>query len=441
MNKLGPLRLIIALSAFHFTGTILAQTSNGDPKSTSVPSVDSPTATSDDTVQVVKVEEQKTQYATALDGTGLIALDSSAPSHLFFGATVSGGWDSNPDNLGNGVASGVYTLSPYVGIQASTPKTQYLFQYQSTISGFSSSSYTRQNMNLASAKIVGSASNRWSWDLRAAGSYGQDSIRFLGSQQTVVVGEVPGTGPNSASYLPNAGTVTYVDGGGGVKYRKSERDSFEFRSSNSFSHYTGLSESNSIASSKLGYNRDLSPTLGVIAYGQNAYYYGSLHCESYGGGVGLHWQPAERTSLSLSGGPQFNTSACGSQQGFAYDASFSTRLSGTSQIYLLSARQPTTSYLGPGLWQTSASGGYQKQVRTVGTISFDIGYVASDTLATVSSYHGIYFDFVYGYRLGHGIRASYSYRGYIGDSGGTSFNRNVAVFSIAWTPSAGHVFQ
>jgi hypothetical protein len=356
------------------------------------------------------------------------------------GATIAGGWDSNTDNLGNGIGSGLFTVSPYLGIQAITPKTQYLLQYQSTHTGFSSS-YAGQNMNVASASILSSVNSRWSWDLKAVGSYGQDSIRFLGSQQTVAVGEVPGTGANSASYLANAGTVTYVEGAVGVKYRKSQIETIELRIANDFSHYTGLKESNSTATTNLIYDRDLSPTLGMIAYGQNAYYYGSLHCESYGGGFGLHWRPSERTLLSVSGGPQINVSECGSQQGFAYSVSFSTRLSGKSQIYVLSDRQPTTSYLGPGLWQESSSAGYQRQVLSNGTISFDIGYVASDTLAEVSSYHGTYFDCNYGHRLGHGLRASYSYRGYVGDSGGTHYSRNVALFSIVWTPGAGHVFQ
>jgi hypothetical protein len=440
MSKSVYFCLIAVLYAGLFVKPTFGQTSNEDPRNTSTQASIEPSAVNnEDTVK--KGEEEQTQYATALDGTGLISLDRGAPSHLLFGATVAGGWDSNPDNLSNGIASGVLSFSPYVGIQANTPKTQYLLQYQPTITGFSSNSYIRQTMNIASARIIGTATDRWSWDIKAMASYGQDSVRFLGSQQTVAVGEVPGTGPNSASYLPNAGTVTYADGGLGVRYMTSERDSVEFRGANTFSHYTGLNESNNIATTTLTYDRDLSPTLGLLAYGQNAYYYGSLHCESYGGGVGLRWRPSEMTTLSLSAGPQLNTSTCGSQQGFSHSASYSTRLSRTSQIYLLSARQPTTSYLGPGLWQESASGGYQQQVGSVGTVSFDVGYVASTTLATISSYHGTYFDFVYGYRLGHGLRASYSYRGYVGDSGGDHFTRNVALFSFAWTPAAGHVFQ
>jgi hypothetical protein len=80
-------------------------------------------------------------------------------------------------------------------------------------------------------------------------------------------------------------------------------------------------------------------------------------------------------------------------------------------------------------------------VTSIGTIGFDVGYVASDTLTTVASYRGTYFDGTYAYRLGHAWRASYSYRGYVGDSGGTRFSRNVAQFSVTWSPGTGRIFQ
>jgi hypothetical protein len=256
------------------------------------------------------------------------------------------------------------------------------------------------------------------------------------------VGEVPGNNSSSASYLPNAGTVTYANGNLDIHYRKSERDSLEFDLANSFSHFTGVSENNGIATTgRFGYRRELSSRLGVIAYGQSSYINGFINCASFGGGIGLTWQAGERTSLSLSGGPQFDTSACGNQLAFSYNAAFSTRLSYKSQIYLLASRQPTASYLGPQLWQLSVSGGYQRQIMSIGTVSLDLGYAGSDTLATVSSYHGTYFDCIYGYPIGHGFSATYTYRGYVGDWNGTKFTRDLALFSLTWTPGAGRVFQ
>lgn len=428
MSKPEFSRLLIVLLLGISAGSVLAQAPADD--TAGEPTAEAAVATTDDTA----ASQQPAQYAASLDGTGLISLNASAPNHLLFGVTTGGGWDSNPDNLGKGVSSGLYTVSPYIGVQINTPRTQYLVQYASTNTGFSAH-YAEQSMQTASASVRGNLSDRWSWNLNAMGSYGQDSIRFLGSQQTVAVGGVAGTGPNSASYLPNAGTVTYADASVGAQYRKSQRDTIEIAASNAFSRYSTLTGSNSIATLNLSYARDLSPKLAALAYGQSSSYYGALSCESYGAGIGVRWQPMEQTTISLSGGPQLDKS-CGSQQGFAYNASVSTNLSDKAQLYLLAGRQPTASYLGPGLWQQSASAGYQRQVTSIGAVSVDVGYVASDTLKTVSSYHGTYFDFIYGYRLHHGIRCSYSYRGYLGDSGGVSFKRNVAMFSLTWAPGA-----
>lgn len=432
MNQRGCLRLIVTLSIGIFVGVAFAQAPIDNSTDVSIASSDGSTAAGINSEVSNDDENQQIQYAASLDGTGLISLSSYIPSHFLWGMTAAGGWDSNPDNQYGGTPSGIYTLNPYVGAQINTPKNQYLLQYQSTNTGFTSN-YARQSMNVASVRVRSNLSERWNLDLKASGSYGQDSIRFLGSQQTVAVGGVAGTGPSSASYLPNAGTVTYIDESIGASNRRSKRDTIEVSASNSFNHYSGLGESNSVAALNLAYARDLSPTVAALIYAQNSSYYGSLRCESYGGGVGMKWQAGEKTAFSISGGPQLNTSACGTQQGFAYSTSFNTQLTGKSQLYLLSARQPTASYLGPGLWQESSSGGYQRQVTTIGSISFDVGYVASKTLTTVNSYHGTYIDFIYGYHLAHGLRASYSYRGYIGDAGGTRFNRNAAMFSMVWT--------
>jgi hypothetical protein len=443
MNKFSHIRPITALFIGVLVSSLHAQTADENHVNTSnrSPGQSSLANATDSTQTLIGTGDEQMQYTPALDGSGLISMDSAMPKRILVGAVVSGGWDSNPDNLANGASSGLYTLSPYVGIQSNSSSTRFLLQYQPTITGYSSGAYSNQTMHAASIAILGNVNERWKWDLNASGNHGEDATRFIAPQQSIAVGEVPGAGPNSASYLANAGTVTFVTGSAGVHYRKSERDSFEFGIANTFSRYAGFSDNNSIASTNFGYDRALSSSFDMRAYEQTYYYYGAINCPSFGGGVGIKWHVLDGTFLSLSGGPQLNTAACGKQQKFSYSAAFSTRLTGKSQIYVLTAREPAISYLGPGLWQTSASGGYQRQVLAAGTLKFDVGYVSSDTLTVVNSYHGTYINFVYGVQLGHGLNASYNYRGYVGDTGGTGFSRNVASFSLAWTPNAGHLFQ
>jgi hypothetical protein len=444
MMNIRIFRLIAVLSFGFASGCALAQMPGDDPDAArEKPQVDPTYVTAADPIQALSGQgEPQVQYAPALDGTGLIPLSKATTKRPLISGIFSGGWDSNPGDSEKAVSSGVYIFSPYLGFQVNSTSTQFLFQYQPTITGYTSSLYKNQMLNTASATILGVVNDRWKWDAKVMGSYGEDSVRMTAPQQVVVVGQVPGTGPAAAAYLPNAGIVTYVYGSGEVHYRKSERDSIEFGVTNAYSHYTGFTGNNSIATTSLGYVRDMSPNLGVRAYGQSYYYYGAINCQSFGGGVGVKWHVRDRAYLSLSGGPQLNTAACNQQQGFAYNAAFSTRLSESSQIYFLAARETQSTYLGPGLWLMSTSGGYQKQVMNKrGILSLDAGYANSSTLTVTNSYSAVYYDVGFVQQMGRGLSASYSFRGYSGDTGTSKINRNVSLFSIVWTPGAGHYFQ
>ncbi|MCU1224407.1 MAG: hypothetical protein JWQ42_2500 [Edaphobacter sp.] len=383
--------------------------------------------------------EREVRYAPALDGTGLIPLEAPLARNLRLGMTLSGGWDSNPGNLASGVPSGTFMLAPYLGLHFGTPKTQYLFQYHPIVTKFISDNYASQMLNVATARVVGNINERWSWDLDANATHGQDSTRLVAPQQTVAIGDIPGTGSSSASYLPNTGVATHAGGGIRIHYSKSQTEIIEFDALSSFSTYSGLTDSNGVTTTGFSYERALSPTFSAVTYAQSSYYYQPIQCMSLGGGFGVKWQMHERTSLSLSGGPQFNMS-CGNQQGLSYSASFNTTTSRKSQIYLTASRQPGSSYLGPGLWQTNASAGYLRKVTNIGTLNFDVAYASSDTLKALSSYRGIYVDCIYSYRLGRGFNASYSYREYAGSWGGSSVNRHVALFSLTWTNTEGSSF-
>jgi hypothetical protein len=418
-----------------------AQTAHGQSQGTNTSvAASQPARTDEEGSQTSAGKDQDpTTYAPALDGSGLISMNSATSRHLITGTTVSSGFDSNPRNMTQSpVASGVYTVEPYFGLHSETSNAQFLLQYQPTITGYTSQDYGTRALQQASLTMMGNMSERLRWNGNLWGSYGQDSTRFLAPQQTVGVGQVPGTGPTSAAYLPDAGTVTFVTGDAGLQYLRSSKDSFDLDISNSFSHYGGIPGNNSIASASVGYDRALSPVLGLRAYSQTYRYYGSISCTSMGGGVGIKWHAQERTYISFSGGPQLNSASCSRQQGFAYSGSLSTKLVGKSQIYVMAAREPAISYLGPGLWETSVSAGFERQMNR-GMIGANFGHVSSNTLTATSSYHGTYFDCEYAHGLSHGFTASYTYRGYLGYTNGGNFTRNVALLSISWSPAPRHL--
>lgn len=383
----------------------------------------------------------KTLYSPALNGSGLISLGSMVARRIVVGADVVSGWDSNPENTAKGVSSGVYIFSPYLGIEARSAKVEFLLQYQPTITQYTSGAGSNQTMHMATATLVGTLSERWKWSVDASGSHGQDAIRLLAPQQTTPVGGVPGVGPGTPAYLSNAGMVTFLNGDGTLQYRTSNRSSFELNLSNTISRYSGGTDSNSIAMSTVAYDRDLSPTMGMRAYEQTYYYYGLLNCTSSGGGLAINWSLNNGGILSVRGGPQITSQTCGKQQYYSYSAAFSKRLSGKQQVYLLTGREPAISYLGPGLWVTSTSAGYQRQVGMRGSFNVDVGHASSEAEDVKSSYSGTYVDCGYKHTLSHGLNLSYTYRHYSGDTGGVGFTRNVALISLGWAPPLGRLFQ
>jgi hypothetical protein len=394
-----------------------------------------------DTGTVSGQASQETQYVGSLNGSGLIAMGDRA-EHMLLSLTSSGGWDSNPGNATKSSGSGVYTVSPYLGYKATSPRSQYIAQYHPTITGYMSNGYARQTLHLASGSLILTESNRLKWELNAYGSYGPNGTRLLSSPQTVVLGDVPVTSAaSSASYLNDSGNVTYLNGSLSATYRSSERNTIAVTGSNAYSRTSALNQEGGIANLRGTFARDISESFGLNSYVQAGHYYGDLQAESYGLGAGFSWHPRERASVSFNAGPQFNTCTCGGTQiGLAYTASFSSRLTNKSQMYFLADHQPTVSYLGPSLWQRSASGGFQYRVTPIGFIGADIGYVSSDTLTAASSYRGTSWGANYSFRLRHGLGITYSYRGYATNTSGVDTRRNLVQASIMWTYRAGQSY-
>lgn len=371
-------------------------------------------------------------YAASLDGRGPIAL-TGVPGKVLFGLDLSTGWDSNPNSGNRPVGSRFFILSPYVGIRAATPKTQALLQYDLTAAQYNGN-YASQVLHSSSARYLHLISERWSLDVDGAASYGTNSARFLGAQQSLIGGSVQGAGTDAAAYLGDDGNVTNISADFGADYRVSPTDTLDIRVTNGFTRFSGRNQSNSILTENLSFSRDLSAATAVSAYAQISQYYGSLSCDSFGFGLSLRWQLNNSTSLSASGGPQLDAPNCGAQQGASYHVTLTRQLTGRSELYFLSKREPGTSYLGPGLWQDSASAGYAHQIARSGTLRFNLAYLHSLGLNGSQSYNPLYVDTAYSYDMNRTLHASFGYRAFSDLSGGANGSRNVAYFSLGWSP-------
>jgi hypothetical protein len=432
-------RIPLATVLFVGIGTVcmfaqVPANSSGDQGTDSV--VQQSSSHPEETMQAGKSQEH---FTGLLNGTGLISMDSD--NGLIFSAAAGGGWDSNPLNSPDSISSPVYSISPYIAFHGVSAKSAFIVQYQPTFLGYPSGTYEAQTMHTASVQAGGNLSERLGWTINIQGSYGQNGARFAGPLQSVAVGEVPGTATSTASYLPDAGSVTYVLSSFETGYRKSERGTITFDLLNSYNRVTGFDQAGGTVTGRLRYSYDLSPTLSLMIYGQASHFYGDLSCEGIGAGAGVDWRLGMNTTLAFEAGPQINTAACGDQQGYSYALEYSTRLSSRAQFYLIANRLPMVSYLGPGTWQRSASAGMQYRVTPLALLRADVGYSSSTALAAVSSYSGVSVSATYDVQLKHGFALSYGYRGYFADSGGTGYSRSLAQVSLKWVSNSGKIFQ
>jgi len=433
MNKLKTLDLVpvcMALTAAFCTIQVRAQSTPGPGNKTQIVIPQSPLNANAPLTGSEVNQSRPSQDVQALDGTGIISMSSIRKPQLLVGGAVSGGYDSNPLNLGDAKSSMLYSVSPYLSMQSSTNRTQFLIQYHPTITRYSS--YSGKTMHLATAKMIGSISPRLSWAVDVAGSHGDDSLRLLGPAQT---------GSGSGTFLPNAGVVTNIDSGADLHYDASPRDVLGLHFSNSYSSFPALKRTGSVATASFSYNHALKQSLSLQIYEQSSRYYGDLKCTAIGAGVGIRWQPRESTLISLKGGPQIDTPGCNSQQGFSYGASIARKLPRRSQLFVTADRQPVVSYLGSGLWQDDVSAGYERSFQSSNVLSFDVGFVHSSTLANASSYHGTFFDASYVRQLHRNVSLGWGYRTFTGASGPIDIRRNILQFSLTFTPHPRPVSQ
>jgi hypothetical protein len=386
-------------------------------------------------------KEPAPAYVSALDGTGLISQNEAQRGRYLIGAIFGGGYDTNPNGLENAPKSGVFLLSPYLGLQGNSENLHYVVQYLPTFSRYTSSSYGAYSMHRGAANIAGRLNERWNWYADILGRHGQQSVSQSAPQQSVPIGDVPGTAPAANAFNPNLNTITSVDGRAGLSYLISARSRLGFMAENFYTNYDTLTGNSLIGTASTAYMYAATPALQWITYASATRYYGFEHCYAFGGEAGLEWKPEEHTYLHLSAGPQVNSSACGEQQEVSYQAAYSHRVMQRSQFYVTSAREPGSSDLGPGLWQQTAAIGYQYDFGQRESIAFDFGYISTTGLQKSEDYSAKYVNGVYTHILGHGLRAIFSYGWYAGDTSQFDFTRTTALLSIAWAPTAGHLFQ
>lgn len=373
----------------------------------------------------------------ALNRAGLLAIDPDYMPRFSYGYDTNLGLDSsNVDG-----SSMLLTASPYIAVQSSFGHTQFLIQYDPTFTKYTSDEFSGGSLQRASARFIGALGPRVKWNVGSTFAYGQDSLRLAAPTASLAIGDIAGVDPSGAEYQPDAGVGTFLSVAAGATYLKSERDSIDVELGDSYSRFTGIPGDSSTLSARANYTRKLSPTLSIGPYAQILASTGSVSCASLGGGAGITWQFAERTTLSASGGPQFSSKACGSQESYLYNAAFNTRINDSSQMYLLAGRQFNSPYLSPGQWQDNVGIGYQRVFAHTTAVTFDVSYARSTGVGTARTYNGVFVGGEVGRTIWRALNPSITYRRLTSHTGTDKLDRTTVVFSLSWNSLSSPIFN
>jgi hypothetical protein len=248
---------------------------------------------------------------------------------------------------------------------------------------------------------------------------------------------VPVADPSSAVFQLNRGNVFSNSDTAALTWQKSASQSMNFSVGESY--FTSLDGGQSSRSTfaQVSYAAAVSSRTSLNV-GGNYFHQGfSLTgCDGYGFTFGISHIVSHHISVSVGGGPEFQTSPCNSKSlGGNYAISIAYPLSRRSRVALTAGRSYLTNYLANTLWSDTAAVSYGRQLTEAVEISLNSGYDRSvRAQAGLGAYVGYFVGADLSWKLSRTISLGTSYRRFEQVAGGPTQKQNVALISLGWNP-------
>ena len=369
-----------------------------------------------------------------------------AQHYLLYGLNLSGTYEH--DGAADGLPAysvGLPQVAPYLGFLGHTRTGFYVLQYAPSIVPYDSQigrSVTFHNFTFDAA---GAFTRRLSWNFDAHAGYGGEVGRLTSnlSSQTVVSG-VSESGANYASIQPLTGNSLNASTSYGLAYQLSPRQSVQASVSDtyySFSYQPAGSvqgvHDNAIGLG-LSFNRTLSQTMTLHAYASGARVFSGVladlpTCNTFGGGVGLTYQPTRTLTADVGAGP---SAGCGAQAA-NYHANLAAALRSHIKAYVGASRQMNTSYRLNSIWEDNVVAGAGKQFGHA-DLGVDGGYFHGQPLGLTGPSNGYFVSprINYSLRLSRISGIGFSYRRFHGSAGaGGPPDVSFAMVTLSFSPA------
>ena len=367
-----------------------------------------------------------------------------AQHYLLYGLNLSGTYQRDGASDGvPGYSLGLPQVAPYLGFLGHTRTGFYALQYAPSIVPYDSQTGRSVTFHNFSFDAAGAFTRRLSWSFDTHTGYGGEVGRLTSnlSSQTVVSG-VSESGANYAAVQPLTGNSLNASTSFGLTYQLSSRQSVQASVSDTYYSFSYQPAGSTPAPPGvhddalglgLSYNRTLSQTMTLHAYGNGAHVFASLlPCDTYSGGLGLTYQPTRTLTADLGAGP---STGCGAQAN--YHANLAAALRSHIKAYVGASRVLNTAYRLDSRWEDNVVAGAGKQFGHA-DLGFDAGYFHGQSLGLVGPSDGYFVSprVNYSLRLSRISGIGFSYRRFHGSSvGGGAPDVSFAMVTLSFSPA------
>lgn len=365
-----------------------------------------------------------------------------APRKQFlYGATASTVYMNDyATNSITDIVSGVVT--PFVGVYLPTTTGGINLQYLATVAPDDAFTGNLQAYHAVSVNAVGAFTRRWYWGFSSQGEYGSETARFEGPLTYLLVGMVPVVDPVASGAFLASRTGAFAENLARLGWLRTDRDHIELAI---YESYTDLSASPAIGvfsadrantvGSKLDYTRDVNSRFRFDVFAQEAHLIESS-CNTYGGGVGISAKLSHNWTLDASGGPQWTSANCGSQQNANFFGALTKALRRRAKFYVMGQRYFNTAFQTQSAWQDAVAAGILQE-RGRFSVQGDAGYFKGDPLlSTAGPLQGYYAAPLIRYKFTESTSISAGYRLFHATGGNVvPGSLHFATVSLEWHPA------
>lgn len=386
-------------------------------------------------VEAASVETASEIFAPALNGGEPIQVRQLAHLRYLYGLSTSQGFDSSAAGPFRNLATWTSAYDGYIAATWQMRQSYVVLQHESTLTHYGSSEIQGQSFHRTSLLATGEFSPRWSWNLEARNGIGDDQLRLISPLAQRIIGSVAIPEPDTALAGSTSSLIWSTDVAAAVTFTPNEDNRFTLRTQNAYHSIFADNTHDNIATLRLEYERRHSERFSYGAYGQTIRQTGDVVCSSSGGGLQTSIKITETSLLEAAAGPEVGSGGCRRQQGFNLHVATITSLNANTQTYFNLNREFSSGYLTSGTWEDNVVAGIQKKLSRRIIWDLNAGYVKGTVLGRLDSYHGFFASTELRKRISRSFTGVATYRRFDQSVSQTPVRRNIALFSLIWTPT------